>query len=157
MTGQLLKLWTIIFTNRLFSEKTKSKLQLLSHQGLQRNFCQNWFTGVSKCPLLTGNSKLVEFQSQKQKPWVSKLQFCYCLFSGVWTLSNLSVCFSHLLPWGKNFPYISLKVSSCTIPSGHSWKKKKKNMRYPNWNGKVIHRNWWIYVINCKMYFWYRK
>ena len=89
--GQLLKLWTVIFTSRLFSKKTKSKLQLLCHQGLQRNFCQNWFSGVSKCPLFTGNSKLVEFQSQKQKPWLSKLQFCYCLFSGVWTLSNLSV------------------------------------------------------------------
>ena len=89
--GQLIKLCTIIFTNRLFSRKTKSKLQLLSHQGLQRTFGQNRFTGVLKCPLLSDNSKLVEFQSHKQKPWVSKLWFCYCLFSGVWTLSNPSV------------------------------------------------------------------
>ena len=22
--------------------------------------------------------------------------------------------------------------------------RKRKNMHYPNWNGKVIHRNWWI-------------
>ena len=34
---------------------------------------------------------MIEFQSQKQKTWVSKLWFCYSLFSGVWTLSNLSV------------------------------------------------------------------
>ena len=59
--GQLLKLWTIIFTKELFSKKTKSKLQLLSQQRLLIDFCQNWFTGVSKCPLFTGNKELVEF------------------------------------------------------------------------------------------------
>ena len=58
--GQLLKLWTIIFTKELFSKTTKSKLQLLSQQRLQINICQNMFTGVSKCPLLTGNKELVE-------------------------------------------------------------------------------------------------
>ena len=31
----------------------------------------------------------------------------------------------YLLPCGKNFAYISLKVSSCTIPPGHSWKKEQ--------------------------------
>ena len=59
--GQLLKLWTIIFTKELFSKKTKSKLQLLSQQRLQIDFCQNMFTEVSKCLLLTGNKELVEF------------------------------------------------------------------------------------------------
>ena len=32
-----------------------------------------------------------------------------------------------LLPCGKNFAYISLNVSSCTIPPGHSWKEDKQN------------------------------
>ena len=59
--GQLLKLWTIIFTKELFSKKTKSKLQLLSQQRLLINFCQTMFTGVSKCPLFTGYKELVEF------------------------------------------------------------------------------------------------
>ena len=31
-----------------------------------------------------------------------------------------------LLPCGKNFAYISLNVSSCTIPPGHCWKRREE-------------------------------
>ena len=89
--GQELQFGLCFFTKEPISKNNCPKFEKLSHQKLQVNFDQNWFTGVSKCPLLTGNSKLVEFQSHKQKPWVSKLWFCYCLFSGVSTLSSASV------------------------------------------------------------------
>ena len=58
-----------------------------------------------------------------------------------------------LPPWGKNWEYICLKVSSFTTPLGHSWRDgergwggggggEDRNYRY--WpEGRVKYRVWW--------------
>ena len=61
IVGTNAAIWTLFFTKELFSKNNCPKFEKLSHQKLQLNFYQNWFAGVSKCPLLTGNKELFEF------------------------------------------------------------------------------------------------
>ena len=61
MLGQQLQFGLCFFTKELFSKNNRPKFEKLSHQKLLLNLYQNWFTGVSKCPLLNGNKELFEF------------------------------------------------------------------------------------------------
>ena len=63
-------IWTLFFTKELYvcGKNNCPKFEKLSHQKLQLNFYQNWFTGVSKCPLLTGNKELFELEAKTMGP-----------------------------------------------------------------------------------------
>ena len=61
-----------------------------------------------------------KYRPTKQFP----TQYGNLKFYSLYTINSIQVNrdIDILLPCGKNFAYISLKVSSCTIPPGHSWK-----------------------------------